>query len=153
MAATTKRAPRKRSAPRKRTPGAAGKPTQRVSTHPAKPRTRVSLAIIARLRKICGALPDTSEQTAWGEPTWRVRGKIFAQLDDHHHGSENVSVWLPAPDGAQAALIDADPDRFFRPPYVGHRGWIAIRLDTKPDWGMVATLIAQARELIAGRAR
>lgn len=148
---------RKRAAPGKRPrKPATGKPVRgeqpaRVSTHPVKPRTPISLAVIARLREICLALPDTTEQIAWGEPTWRVKGKIFAQLDDHHHGAAHVSVWLPAPDGAQAALIDADPARFFRPPYVGHRGWIAVVLDTGPDWDMVAALVAQARDLIASR--
>lgn len=120
----------------------------RVSTHPAKQRTRTSLAVIAKLRKICLALPDATEQIAWGEPTWRIGGKLFAQLDDHHHGSAHVSVWLPAPPGAQAALVDADPARFFRPPYVGHRGWVAVVLDTDPDWGMVASLVEQAYDLI-----
>ncbi|MGE5185466.1 MAG: MmcQ/YjbR family DNA-binding protein [Acidobacteriota bacterium] len=122
----------------------------RVSTHPVKKRTRASKAIIARLHEICLALPETTEVLAWGEPTWRVRGKIFAQLDDHHHGSGHVAVWLPAPDGAQAALIDADPERFFRPPYVGHKGWIAVILDGDPDWGMVASLVEQAHGIIAG---
>ncbi len=122
----------------------------RVSTHPVKKRTRESKAIITRLQKICLALPETTEVLAWGEPTWRVRGKIFAQLDDHHHGSAHVAVWLPAPDGAQAALIDADPERFFRPPYVGHKGWIAVVLDGDPDWRMVASLVEQAHGLIAG---
>jgi len=125
----------------------------RVSKHPAKKRTRESLAIIKKLNAICLALPDATEQPAWGEPTWRVRGKIFAQLDDHHHGAKHVSVWLPAPDGAQQALVEADPKRFFRPPYVGHKGWIAVMLDTKPDWDMVASLIAQAHGLIAGKRR
>lgn len=97
------------------------------------------------------ALPGTTEQIAWGEPTWRVRGKIFAQLDDHHHGSGHVSVWLPAPDGAQAALIDAEPERIFRPPYVGHKGWIAVILDGDPDWSMVEALVAQAHEVIASK--
>jgi predicted DNA-binding protein (MmcQ/YjbR family) len=123
----------------------------RVSTHPVKKRTRESKAIIARLDKICLALPNTTNVIAWGEPTWRVRGKIFAQFDDHHHGAEHVSVWLPAPDGAQQALIDADPQRFWRPPYVGHRGWIAVILDTDPDWEMVASLVAQAHQLIAAK--
>jgi predicted DNA-binding protein (MmcQ/YjbR family) len=117
-----------------------------------KKRTRESLAIIKKLGAICLALPDATEQEAWGEPTWRVRGKIFAQLDDHHHGSEHVSVWLPAPEGAQEALIDADPARFFRPPYVGHKGWIAVVLDGKPDWAMVGSLVEQAHGLIATRA-
>jgi hypothetical protein len=120
----------------------------RVSTHPVKKRTPVSRAIIERLRKACLRLEDTTEVLAWGEPTWRVGGKIFAQLDDHHHGADHVSVWIPAPDGAQQALIESDPERFFRPPYVGHRGWVAIVLDTDPDWNMVGALLEQAHGLV-----
>jgi len=108
-----------------------------------------SRKIIDRFRKITRALPDTEEKLAWGEPTWRVGGRIFAQLDDHHHGAEHISVHLAAPDGAQQALIDADPDRFFRPPYVGGAGWIGVVLDTKPDWKMVAHLVEQAHGIIA----
>jgi predicted DNA-binding protein (MmcQ/YjbR family) len=125
----------------------------RVSTHPPKKRTRTSLALIAKLRKICLAHPDATEQVAWGEPTWRVNGRLFAQLDDHHHGAKHVSVWLPAPEGAQAALIEAEPARIFRPPYVGPAGWIGVILDTDPDWAMVEALVAQAYELIASRKR
>src|SRR5262245_56310017 len=127
------------------------KPKPLVSTHPVKKSSVQSKAIIAKLGKICLAMPNATEQIAWGEPTWRVRGKIFAQFDDHHHGSEHVSVWLPAPDGAQAALIDAEPERFFRPPYVGHKGWIAVILDTDPDWDMVAALVEQAHRTIAAK--
>ena len=58
---------------------------------------------IARLRAICLALPDTTEKLAWGEPTWRVRERLFAQLDNHHHGAEHLAVWLPAPLGEQEA--------------------------------------------------
>jgi hypothetical protein len=137
----------------KRVAAKSAKKAPRVSTHPVKKRTPVSLAIIEKLDTICLALPDATQQIAWGEPTWRVKGKIFAQLDDHHHGAEHVSVWLPAPDGAQEALIDSDPERFFRPPYVGHRGWIAVVLDTDPDWGMVASLVEQAHGMIAGARR
>src|SRR5262245_28835909 len=95
----------------------------RVSTHPPKYRSPETLALVARLRKICMALPDVTEVIAWGEPTWR-RGKIFAMCDTYHHGSSHFSVHIPAPDGAQAALIDAEPERFFRPPYTGGKGWI-----------------------------
>jgi predicted DNA-binding protein (MmcQ/YjbR family) len=154
-AKTTKRTASKRPASKrttnKRAPSTSKRSTKkaRVSTHPAKIRTAVSEALIERLRPICMALPDTTEVIAWGEPTWRVRGKIFAQLDDHHHGAAHVSVWLPAPEGAQAALIDAEPDRIFRPPYVGHKGWIAVILDGDCDWAMVEALVAQAHDLIA----
>ena len=102
-----------------------------------------------RLRAICLALPDTTEKVAWGEPTWRVRGKLFAQLDDHHHGAEHLAVWLPAPLGEQEAMIFANPARFFRPPYVGHRGWVGVRIDGRPDWSEVARLVKQAYGLMA----
>jgi hypothetical protein len=137
--------------PTRRPPRRAKKPaakSPRVSTHPVKKRTEVSRAIIEQLRELCLRLDDTTEVLAWGEPTWRVGGKIFAQLDDHHHGAEHVSVWIPAPDGAQQALIESDPSRFFRPPYVGHRGWVAIVLDTDPSWRMVGALLEQAHGLI-----
>jgi predicted DNA-binding protein (MmcQ/YjbR family) len=118
-----------------------------VSTHPAKVRTPATLALIERLRTICLALPDATEQIAWGEPTWRVRGKIFAMCDTYHHGSPHLSVHLPAPTGAQAALVDSDAARFFRPPYTGGKGWIGVVLDTDPDWAMVAALLETAHGL------
>ena len=121
----------------------------RVSTHPPKVRTAATLALIDRLRAICLALPDATEQIAWAEPTWRIGGKIFAMCDTYHHGSAHLAVHLPAPPGAQAALIDSDPARFFRPPYVGGKGWVAVVLDTAPDWDMVAALVATAYQLIA----
>jgi hypothetical protein len=106
---------------------------------------------VDRLRAICLALPETTEKLAWGEPTWRVRGRLFAQLDDHHHGADHLAVWLPAPLGEQEAMIFTDPARFFRPPYVGHRGWIGVRLDGRPDWKAVANLVEQAYRLVAPR--
>jgi hypothetical protein len=65
-------------------------------------------------------------------------------LDNHHHDSPHLAVWLPQPLGAQEALIDADPDRFFRPPYVGVSGWVGVVLDTRPEWGAVEALIRDA---------
>jgi hypothetical protein len=106
---------------------------------------------IARLRAICLALPETTEKVAWGEPTWRVRGRLFAQLDDHHHGAEHLAVWLPAPLGEQEALIKADPARFFRPPYVGQRGWVGVRIDWRPSWTQVKVLVEQAYRQVAPR--
>ena len=109
-----------------------------------KPRTPVD-----RLRAICLALPEATEKLAWGEPTWRVRGKLFAQLDDHHHGADHLAVWLPAPLGEQEAMIFVDPARFFRPPYVGQRGWVGVRLDGRPDWSVVTQLVEQAYREVA----
>jgi hypothetical protein len=108
---------------------------------------------VQRLRTICLALPDTSEKVAWGEPTWRVRGRLFAQLDNHHHGAEHLAVWLPAPLGEQEALVKADPARFFRPPYVGIRGWIGVRIDGRPSWTQVAALVEQAYRHVAPKAK
>jgi len=91
------------------------------------------------------ALPDTVEKASHGEPTWFAgKGKVFAMLDDHHHGAEHLSVWLPQPLGVQEALIDSDPERFFRPAYVGPKGWVAVVLDTGPDWKLVTRLVRDA---------
>jgi len=121
----------------------------KVSTHPPKLRTAATLALIDRLRGLCMAMPEVTEVEAWGEPTWRIGGKLFAMCDTYHHGSAHLSVHLAAPAGAQEALIDSDGARFFRPPYVGGKGWVGVVLDTAPDWDMVASLLATARELIA----
>ena len=99
-----------------------------------------------RLRAICLALPEAVEQEAWGDPTWRVRGKIFAM---EKRGDGRLSVWLKAPPGAQDVLTAASPARFFVPPYVGHRGWIGVRLDTGPDWDELARLVAQSWRMTA----
>jgi predicted DNA-binding protein (MmcQ/YjbR family) len=104
---------------------------------------------VDRLRAICLALPETTEKLAWSEPTWRVRGKLFAQLDDHHHGADHLAVWLPAPLGEQEAMIFTDPARFFRPPYVGVRGWVGVRIDGAVDWAVVSKLVAQAYAMVA----
>ena len=107
-----------------------------------------------RLRAICLALPETSEKMAWGEPTWRVKGKLFAQLDNHHHGADHLAVWLPAPLGEQESLVFLDSQRFFRPPYVGLRGWVGMRIDRRPDWKLVTSLVKQAyREVAPPRLR
>jgi len=105
---------------------------------------------LARLRAICLALPEVGEKLSHGEPTWFAgKGKVFAMYDNYHHGAPHASVWLPAPPGLQEALIESDPKRFWRPPYVGHKGWVAIVLDTKPDWDVVAGLVEQAFRFVA----
>ena len=120
---------------------------------PRRVRARSQRTAVERLRAICLALPQTTEKLAWGEPTWRVRGKLFAQLDDHHHGADHLAVWLPAPLGEQEAMVFTDPVRFFRPPYVGQRGWVGVRIDRRPNWTVVAKLVTQAYGLVASRPR
>jgi len=105
---------------------------------------------LPRLRAICLALPEANEKVSHGAPTWFAgKGKVFAMLDDHHHGAPHLSVWLPAGLGAQEGLIDSDPKRYFCPPYVGSSGWVGVVLDTRPDWGQVAWLVEQAYRLVA----
>jgi hypothetical protein len=109
-------------------------------------------AAVDRLRKICMALPEANEKLSHGEPTWFAgKGKVFAMLDDHHHGAAHLSVWLPQPLGVQEALIERDPERFFRPAYVGSRGWVGAMLDTRPDWALVERLVREAYLHVATR--
>ena len=107
-------------------------------------RSRPSRDPIERLRAICLALPGTTEKVSHGEPTWHAGGRMFAQLDDHHHGADRLAVWLAAGLGDQETLVAQDPVRFFVPPYVGHRGWIGVRIDGRPDWRRVTTLVRDA---------
>ena len=102
----------------------------------------------ARIRAICLALPETSERLSHGEATWFVGRRTFAMAADHHH-DDRRAIWLAAPDGAQASLVATDPDRFFRPPYVGVRGWIGVYLDVPVDWDELERLLVDAHRLIA----
>jgi len=98
--------------------------------------------ILDHLRAACMKLPEAREKISHGAPCWFAgKGKQFASFDDHHHGVDHVAVWLPMPPGMQETLIDEAPEIFFRPPYVGHRGWVGMRLDRDPDWDQVAELV------------
>src|SRR5437773_62916 len=102
----------------------------------------VSEEPLARLREICLALPKVTERLSHGMPTWFVRDKkTFANFADDHHGDGRVALWCHAPPGAQAALVAADAERFFVPPYVGTRGWIGVVLDGDVDWDEVAAIV------------
>jgi predicted DNA-binding protein (MmcQ/YjbR family) len=104
----------------------------------------------ARLRAICLGLPSAVEKIAWGDPTWRVRDRIFAMQKGNYAGGR-PSIWLKAEDGQQAALVEMDPALFFVPPYVGSKGWVGVYLDGKKiDWGMIAALVEASHRLIAG---
>jgi predicted DNA-binding protein (MmcQ/YjbR family) len=99
-----------------------------------------------RLRKICLALPEAEERETWGDPTFRVRDKIFAM---EKRGDGRISIWCKAPPGSQMVLVGADPERFFVPPYVGHKGWVGVRLDNDPDWEEVAEIVRRSYRLTA----
>jgi len=104
---------------------------------------------LARLRRICLALPDAHEKLAWGAPTFRVNNKLFAHYRNDHHGDGRVAAWCKALPEQQRDLVEAAPERFFVPPYVGPSGWVGVRLDRKPDWSIVSELVEQAYRLTA----
>jgi hypothetical protein len=103
-------------------------------------------APLQRLRSICLALPEAHEVEAWGEPTFRVRNKIFAMYAgaDNHHGRGTAAVWCKATPLNQDLLVRAQPRRFFVPPYVGPKGWIGVRLNGTPSWRTIADLVLDA---------
>lgn len=102
------------------------------------------------LRRLCLALPETTERLSHGEPTWFVRDKkTFVMYANHHH-DDRLAFWCAAPDGAQETLIALDPERFFRPPYVGHSGWLGVRLDVPgTDWNQIADIVTDAYRVVA----
>ena len=106
--------------------------------------------ILARLRELCFALPETSERLSHGAPTFFVRGKrAFLMVLRNHHGDGRFAIWCAAPPGLQAMLVEADPERFFVPPYVGHRGWLGMRLDRALDWDELAGIVEDAYAEVA----
>lgn len=106
---------------------------------------------LPRLRKLCLALPEAHEVEAWGEPTFRVKGKLFAMYAhaSNHHGGGRNSVWIKAAKENQALMIRTQPRRFFKPPYVGPSGWVGVYLDTSPDWDEVSELLRDGWRMIA----
>ncbi|MDB5411905.1 MAG: phosphoribosylglycinamide formyltransferase [Rubritepida sp.] len=98
----------------------------------------------ARLAQICLALPEATERETWERPTFRVQEKIFCMGFD-----DPAACWFKAPRGSQELLMEADPERFFRPPYLGHKGWVGMRLDGSPDWDEVEDLVRRSFSLIA----
>jgi hypothetical protein len=112
------------------------------------------MRILERVRRVCLALPDVSERLSHGTPTFFARGKQFAQVWAGHHDDHGLQLWCAAPSGAQAALVKADPDRFFVPPYVGVRGWLGVRLDRDLGRSELDGIVKDAyAEVAAGKRR
>src|SRR4051812_28938568 len=112
---------------------------------------RLGAAQLEHLREICMALPEVTERPSHGTPTWFVRDKsVFVQFwIDGHHQDDFPHLWCAAPPGVQQELVETEPERFFRPPYVGGRGWLGVRLDVEVDWAEVAELCKEAYRVIA----
>jgi hypothetical protein len=107
-------------------------------------------AVTERLRTLCLALPETSERLSHGAPSFFVREKrCFVMLLDNHHGDGIFGIWCAAPAGHQELLIAANPERFYRPPYVGHRGWLGVRLNDGVDWEELAGIVEDAFATVA----
>jgi len=106
---------------------------------------------LARLRKLCLAFPEAHEVEAWGEPTFRVKNKLFAMhaTADTHHGDGREGVWIKSAHVTQDMLVRADPKRYFVPPYVGKSGWVGAYIDRGADWEIVADLLRDAYRLTA----
>jgi predicted DNA-binding protein (MmcQ/YjbR family) len=99
-----------------------------------------------RLRERCLAFPEAVEAGGVGNPSFKVRDKIFAM----QHGMEGrPSLWVKAPPGVQELLVGAEPGRFFRPPYVGHHGWVAAWLDVELDWDELGDLVEESYRMTA----
>src|SRR5436305_1613487 len=100
---------------------------------------------LERIRAICLGLPETTERLSHGSPTFFVRDKrAFLMVLTNHHGDGRFAIWCAAPDRMQSMLVDADPEKFFVPPYVGHRGWLGVRLDRGVDWNELAGIAEDA---------
>ncbi len=106
-------------------------------------------AHLEKLREIIETLPETSEKLSHGAPTWWGGRKTFATFHDGHYDDGTPAVWIKAPDGAQGALIEADPRRFYRPKYMGPAGWVGVRLEPKPNWKEIRFLLEQGWRMVA----
>jgi hypothetical protein len=102
-------------------------------------------ATLERIRAVCLALPEVTERPSHGAPTFFIRGKrSFVTVMTNHHGDGRFAIWCAAPDGMQQLLVDGAPDRYFVPPYVGHRGWLGVHLDRGTDWEEIAGVLEDA---------
>ncbi len=106
-------------------------------------------AELRRVRWICLALPEVTERLSHGSPTWFAGKKTMVMYLDDHHGDGRLALWVAAPPGVQRDMVEQEPERFFVPPYVGHRGWLGVRLDRSPDWGEVGGIVEDAYRMVA----
>ncbi len=103
-----------------------------------------------RLRAECLALPEVLEKLSHESPSWFTgSGRMFASYTGQHHGSDRLTFWCAAPPGAQEGLVAARPGDYFRPPYVGQRGWLSVYVDRSPDWEELSGIVEEAYRCVA----
>jgi hypothetical protein len=111
---------------------------------------RAASSPLGRVRKICLALPETTERLSHGAPSFFIRDKVsFVNYMDNHHEDRRLALWCACPPGMRDGLVGAKPHQYFVPPYVGFRGWIGVRLDREPDWDDVERVIREAYLAVA----
>ena len=104
---------------------------------------------LERLREIILAWPETREKISHGSPMWWGGRKTFATFADNHHGDGRVAVWVKSSFIEQELRVEADPQTFFIPPYLGPSGWVGMRLDRDPDWEAVERLLEEGYRMVA----
>ncbi|QNI35666.1 MmcQ/YjbR family DNA-binding protein [Edaphobacter albus] len=100
---------------------------------------------LRRVRRICSLLPATTEKLSHGEPTFFAAKKVFTMFANNHHNDGHIAVWIPAVPGEQQLLIRSSPKKYFKPPYVGVRGWIGVELGEVSDEELSARIFAAWR--------
>ena len=109
-----------------------------------------SAVALERLRGICRTFPEVSERLSHGSPAFFIRGKkTLAMFVDDHHGDGILGLWCPAFPGVQEELVEQEPARFYRPPYVGPAGWLGVRLDREVDWDEVRSILIDSYRKVA----
>ena len=146
-------APRKKQANPKRPKPGRGRSATGSGARAAKPAGSAGATILAKVRRTCLLLPDSTEKIAWGAPTFRVRERLFVMFLDNHHGDGRLAIWVNAPPGAQDAFVASDPECYFIPPYVGPSGWLGVRLDRKLRWSEVVRRIEAAHQATLDKRR
>ena len=106
------------------------------------------VAIGARLRAICLALPEANEEIMRRGPSYRVGDKIFAL---ERPWNDWLALWCKVPEGSREIIIDAEPARFFVPPYFGAKGWIGVGLDEAADWREIEAFVRRSYRLVASK--
>jgi len=102
-----------------------------------------------RVRAICMALPEVTEKPSHGSPAFFVKRQFVMLWPNGHHDHQFPHLWCAAPVGSQEGLVAGAPTRFFRPPYVGGRGWLGVRLDGRVDWDQLELICEDAYRTVA----